>query len=94
MKILSFRELRNTPGAFWRKLRQERALAVTANGVPKAIIIDVTDDNLEEAFIIAERVQAQLALSRIRAKSREAGTDHLPGMDIDAEVTAARLGRR
>jgi len=94
MKILSFRELRNTPGAFWRKLRRERTLAVTANGVPKAVVIDVAGGDLEEALMIAERVQAQLALSRIRAKSREVGTDRLSPAEIEAEISAARRARR
>lgn len=93
MKTLSFRELRNTPGAFWKKLRRERAVAVSANGVTRAIVIDVADDDLAEAFTIAERVQAQLAVSRLRARARDTGASSLRPEAIDAEIAAARRRR-
>lgn len=94
IKFFSTRDLRNTPGALWRALRRNATVALTANGVPKAIVIGVEEGDLERALEVTRRVRAQLAVSRMREEARERGLDRLPPEDIEAEVQAARAVRR
>jgi len=94
LKFFSARELRNTPGALWRALRRNDTVALTANGVPKALVIGVEDGDLERALDVARRVRAQLAASHMREAARQRGLDRLPPGDLDAEIDAVRSARR
>ena len=94
MRFLSWRELRNTPAKLWKALRSDTTIALTANGVPKALVIGVEENDLETALLVARRVRAELAVTRMRARAREAGADRLGSDAIDAEVRAARQARR
>ncbi len=94
MKFLSWRELRNTPRKLWNALRGDTTVALTANGVPKALVIGVEQNDLETALYVARRVRAELAVARMRTQAKEAGVDRLSPEDIAAEVRAARRARR
>ncbi len=94
IKFFSSRDLRNTPGALWRALRRNTTVALTANGVPKALVIGVEEGDLERALDVARRVRAQLAVSRMREEARARGLDRLPPEDSDAEIQAVRSARR
>lgn len=94
IKFFSSRDLRNTPGALWRALRHNATVALTANGVPKALVIGVEEGDLERALDVARRVRAQLAASRMREEARQRGLDRLSAADIDAEIRAERSARR
>lgn len=94
IKFFSSRDLRNTPGALWRALRRNMTVALTANGVPKALVIGVEEGDLERALDVARRVRAQLAVSRMREEARQRRLDRLPPEEIDAEIQAVRSVRR
>ena len=93
MKTISVRSLRNTPGALWKSLKAAGTVALTANGVPKALVIGIEGEDLEAALATVSRARAQLALTRLRAGAQAAGTDGLSGAAIEAEVRAVRRGR-
>jgi len=93
MKTVSVRSLRNAPGALWRSLKDAGTVALTANGVPKALVIGIEGDDLEGALAAVNRARAQLALSRLRAAAQAAGTDRLSAEAIEAEVRAVRRAR-
>jgi hypothetical protein len=92
MKTVSVRSLRNTPGALWRSLKAG-TVALTANGVPKALVIGIEGEDLEAALAAVNRVRAQLALTRLRAAAQAAGTDRLSAEEIAVEVRAVRRAR-
>ncbi len=94
LKFFSARDLRNTPGALWKALRKNGTVALTANGVPRALVIGVDEGDLEKALEVARRVRAQLAVSRMREDAARRGLDRLTLDDIDAEVRGARSARR
>lgn len=94
IKFFSSRDLRNTPGALWRALRRNATVALTANGVPKALVIAVEDGDLERALDLARRVRALLAVSRMREEASAHGLDQLSPDEIEAEIKAARSARR
>jgi len=93
MKTVSVRSLRNTPGALWRSLKAAGTVALTANGVPKALVIGIEGEDLESALAAVSRARAQLALTRLRAAAQAAGTDRLSAEEIAVEVRAVRRAR-
>ena len=93
VKYLTFRDLRNTPGALWKKLRGDTTVALTANGVPRALVIGIEDGDVEAAVRIVTRAKAQLALSRLRQRAATAGLDRPTPDAIEAEVRAVRHRR-
>lgn len=93
VKFFSYRDLRNTPSAVWEALHEEEAVAILANGEPRALMLDIENGDIEGAMQLVRRVRAQMALSRLRAASARRGVDELTDEEIDAEVTAARTQR-
>jgi hypothetical protein len=93
VKYLTFRDLRNTPGALWKKLRGDTTVALTANGVPRALVIGIEDGDVEAALRIVTRAKAQLALSRLRERAAAAELDRLGAAAIEAEVREVRQRR-
>ena len=93
LKFFSSRELRNTPGSLWSALRRNLTVALTANGVPKALVISIEEGDLERALDVTRRVRAQLAASRMREDARRRGLDHLSAAEIDAEIRSVRSAR-
>ncbi len=93
LRMLSIREFRNTPGVLWRSLKRDKAVALSANGVPKAVVFEV-DDDLEETVRLVTEIRAKRALARLRSEAAALGLDTLSTEEIEAEVTAARRARR
>ncbi len=94
MRLISDRDLRNTPGKVREALAQGDVV-VTSRGKPYALMLPITDpDRLDEALLLASRLRAQLALSRIRAKAATGDMDRMSMEDIDAEIRAERRERK
>lgn len=94
LRMLSMRDLRNTPGRFWKTLKGEQAVALAVNGVPKAVVLSVPDGDLEAVVTLVIRVRAQQATEAARRASVEQGTDRLTLDDINREIREARRGLR
>ena len=93
MKFLSTRDLRNRPGRL-RELVQEDDLVLTANGKPLAIIVGISDGDLDRTAAALRRARAQLAVSAMRRTAERAGSDGLTTAQVDSEIRAARAARR
>ena len=93
IRMLSMRDLRNTPGKFWKTLKGDKALALAVNGVPRAVVVDIADGDLEEVVSLVTRVRAQQATETARRLSAERGTDRMTMDEIDAEIAATRQER-
>jgi antitoxin (DNA-binding transcriptional repressor) of toxin-antitoxin stability system len=94
LRYLALRDLRNTPGALWRKLQDGATVAITAEGEPRALVLGLEGTDLPEALRLLDRLRAQLAVGRLRAQAAKAGAATLSAADIDREVRGARRGRR
>lgn len=94
VKFVNYRDLRNTPSAVWAALEKHEALAVLANGQPRALMLAIDNGDIDEAMQLLRRVRAQMALSRLRADAARRGTDRLTDEEIDAEIQAARAQRK
>ena len=93
IRIVSMRDLRNTPGKFWKTLKGDKALALAVNGVPRAVVVDIPDGDLEEVVSLVTRVRAQQATEAARRLSAARGTDRMTMDEIDAEIAATRQER-
>lgn len=94
VKFLNYRELRNTPSTVWKALDAGDAVAIVANGTPRALMFPIEAGDVEGTLQLVRRVRAQQALARIRAASVEQGTDTLDDAEIEAEIVAARAERK
>jgi hypothetical protein len=89
VRMISIRELRNTPSTVWDALAQDD-LVLTSNGEPLAVIARIEGADVEGTLAALRRARAQQAVSRLRATARGAGTDTLTPGEIEAEITASR----
>jgi hypothetical protein len=94
LRMMTIRDFRNTPSKLWRSLRTDRAVALSVNGVPKALILGVEGGDIESVVTLVRQVRAKEALMRLRTQAAAKGADQLSDADIEAEITAMRRGRR
>jgi hypothetical protein len=94
LRMMTIRDFRNTPNKLWRSLRTDKAVVLSVNGTPKALILDVENGDLEAVVTLVRQIRAKEALMRLRAQAAESGADQLSDADIDAEITSARRARR
>ena len=90
MKFVPVRDFRIRPGEVWRKLAREDNLVVTSNGRPKALLIGVDEDTLDESITLLRRAKALRALERVHRTAVSAGLSRLTAREIDEEIAAAR----
>jgi antitoxin (DNA-binding transcriptional repressor) of toxin-antitoxin stability system len=94
MKFVTIRDLRASTARLRKDLRKEREIVLTANGRPFALMTPVEPDTVENEVLAIRRARAQAALSRIREKAKQEGTDQLSAREIDAVIAKARRERR
>ncbi len=93
LQMLTIRDFRNTPARLWETLKRDGAAALSVNGVPKAVVFDVKDGDLDEIVQLVAQVRAQKAVSRMRAESARRGFSEMTMDDVDAEITAVRRAK-
>jgi prevent-host-death family protein len=94
MRFLTVRELRSRSAEVWRRLADEQEMVVTSNGKPVAILSAVSSENLEESLAAVRRARAVAAVDSMQRQSVTAGRHRLSRNDIQAEIAAARKGRK
>jgi len=94
MRFVTVRELRNQSADVWRKLADESEMVVTSNGKPIAILSAVSAENLEQSLAAMRRARASTAVDAMQRQSVAAGTHRLSRAEVQAEIAAARKGRR
>ncbi len=91
MRFVPVREFRNHSAAMLRRLKQEGALVVTANGKPVALLRDLNEDNLVQEMAAVEREKFIAALSGLQ--SAAAGQPKPSDAEIQAEIRTVRRRR-
>ncbi len=94
MNFISVRDLRNHSAAVWDTLAEEQDLVITSNGKPIAVLSATTGATLEPSLAALRQARAQLAVTSMQQRVREAGADSLSLDDVNAEIGAARRSRR
>ncbi|MCF7837447.1 MAG: type II toxin-antitoxin system Phd/YefM family antitoxin [Candidatus Marinimicrobia bacterium] len=94
MRFLSVRDLRGHSARVWRDLPDERAMVVTSNGRPVAVLTAVDEGNVEQSLAAWRQVRTTQAITAIQRQSVQNGTDQLSPDEIDAEIVKVRQDRR
>ena len=93
MEFISVRQLRTQSAGVWDKLAKSGDLVVTTHGRPVAVLSATTGATLEATLASLRQARAQLAVTAMQQRAREAGADQLSLEDINAEIEAARHER-
>ena len=92
MKFVSVRELASAPKETWEKLRQDSEIAITNNGRPTAILVNIDDAGFEETLNSIRQVESMRLLNSIWQEAAERGP--LTEAEIEAEIQTARAAIR
>jgi len=92
MDFLSVREFRSSSRNIWEKLSQDGKMVITNNGKPTALLMDISNEDLEETLLTLQQVKAMRLFNQMRAQAQKRG--FLSKKEIEAEIQAARAGMK
>lgn len=94
MRIISTRDLRNTPGKV-REMLEDEDLVLTSGSTPIAYLTGIAEgERIEEVAAAIRKARAQLAVNRMRRDAAEEGLDQLTPEEVEEEIRAVREARR
>jgi len=93
MKFIAARDLRIRPRKVFRDLKEAEQLVLTSKGLPVAMMVPVTPDNVEETARTFRRAQALEAVSAIRERWARSGR-RLTMRQIDRIIRDTRKGNK
>jgi antitoxin (DNA-binding transcriptional repressor) of toxin-antitoxin stability system len=94
MKFLSLRELRTSTGKLPEILSDDGKIIVTNKGKPTALMIQISEETLEDTLALINQVKFARAVNNLRSEARQNGTDEITMEEIDAEIAASRKERQ
>lgn len=89
MNYLTVKDLKQTRN-LWRQLSNEQELVITRDGLPCAILVEVSPDSCQESLTEIRRALFSSAVSRIR---RKAGGRQISPDEVDAVISESRRAR-
>ena len=93
MQFVSVRELRGKFAQIWQRLAKTKAIVITSNGKPIAILSPTSEQTLEESLSAIRTARAVAAVESIQEKSVRRGRDRIGLEEINAEIQAVRKSR-
>ena len=94
MQFISVRDFRTSSAKIWKDLPKEREMVITNNGKPVALLMPLTDRDLEENLSAIRQAKAIMALKQIQQQSIENGTDKMTLKEINAIIADTRKKRK
>jgi antitoxin (DNA-binding transcriptional repressor) of toxin-antitoxin stability system len=88
MNFLTVRELTAAPKKLWEMLKDEGEIAITRQGKPTAILVNIPEGKFDET-VQAIR-QAKFTSSLIAMRTETANRGFLSDEEIEKEIKAAR----
>ncbi len=88
MVYCSVRDLRNAKKEVWDNLEKEGELIVLNNGKPRALIFDVTNENVDMMIKAVKQARAMISFNQMREKAQING--FMSEEEINKEINAAR----
>ena len=92
MKFVTVRDFRNSSRDIWDKVRNDEDIVVTSNGKPTAILVNVSENNLEEVLGSIRQAKAMRAFNKMRQQAADRG--YLSEDEINAEIQVYRSEKR
>ena len=93
MRFISVRDLRGKSAEIWKRLARDKAMVITSNGKPIAIISATSEETLAESLAAIRTARAMAAVESAQMKSVETGKDRLTLDEINGEIQAVRKAR-
>lgn len=88
MGYCSVRDLRNAKKEVWDNLEKEGELIVLNNGKPRALIFDVTNENVDMMIKAVRQAKAMISFNQMREKAQNNG--FMSEEEINREINEAR----
>ena len=88
MDFLSVRELKTSSANIWNKLSKDGKMVITNNGKPTALMLDISNADLEETLLTLRQAKAMRLFNSMQAEAKKRG--YLSEEEINAEIKAAR----
>ena len=92
MRFVTVRDFRNSSREVWDKVSKNDEVVVTNNGKPTAILINVSEESLEETIASIRQARAMRDFNRLREKAAERG--FLTEDEINEEILKYRTEKR
>jgi len=94
MSFVSFRELRTTTAKINDMLTDNGKIVVTSNGKPKAVMIQVNENDFEETLAVLNQIKLTKSINNMRASAERSGAAEMTLDEINAEIALSRKERR
>ena len=92
MKFVNVREFRNSSRDIWEKVNNDEDVIITNNGKPTAILVNVSENDLDEVLASIRQARAMRALNRLQEQA--SSNKHMDDVEIDAVIKAYRAEKR
>lgn len=92
MNFYSIKDLRVETKNICENIRQNGEAVITNNGKPTLLILDISDNDLEELLRAVRQAKAMIAFNSMRATAARAG--YMTETEIEAEIARSRAERR
>ncbi|MDQ7827055.1 MAG: type II toxin-antitoxin system prevent-host-death family antitoxin [Candidatus Eremiobacteraeota bacterium] len=93
MKYATVRDFRVNASKVMKEAEDEE-IVVTRRGKPFALLVPVSDENIEKVQKAIKAAKLYNALEDLWEEAKERGTDRLAAEEIDAEIKAYRKEKR
>jgi prevent-host-death family protein len=93
MRFISTRELRNEPAKLRQSLDDDEVV-LTNNGKPFAVVVSVTEDELEDTLSALRTARLQRTITALQRDAAKVGSNLMTEEEIEEEIAAARKQRR
>ena len=94
MSFISLRELRTSTSKINDMLTDDGKIVVTSNGKPKAVMIQVNENDFEETLAVLNQIKLAKAINNIRCAAKSSGASEMSLDEINAEIAQVRKERR
>ena len=92
MKFVTVRDFRNSSRDIWEKVSNNEDVIVTNNGKPTAILVNISEDNLEEVLAGIRQAGAMRAFNRLQEQA--SSNKHMDDTEINSVIKAYRTEKR
>ena len=94
INFVSFRELRTSTAKINDMLNSNRKIVVTNNGKPKALMIQVSENDFEDTLAMINQFKLARTINNLRTAAQLSGASEMTLDEINAEIAQSRKERR
>ena len=92
MKFVNVRDFRNSSRDIWERVNNDEDVVITNNGKPTAILVSVSENNLDEVLASIRQARAMRAFNRLQEQA--SSSEHMDDSEIDAVIKTYRAEKR